>query len=147
MYALWSGIGALMAIVAYLASNLAVVRYYFRQWRSEFNWFTHALVPLVALIVWGYTLYDSLKPDGFPSTAYPWGLGASVVLGIGFLIYKQRKNPAAVRRIGDIVAPEIDSTSSSAGAATAVPIVAEEFGAPDTSSSSPKNVSPGPVAD
>lgn len=145
VYGLWSGIGALMAIVAYLASNLAVVRYYFRQWRREFNWFTHALVPLVALIVWGYTLYDSLKPAGFPSTAYPWGLGASIVLGIGFLIYKQRRNPAAVKRIGDIVAPEIESTS--AAAAMAVPVAAEEHGAPDASPSSTKNVSAGPDVD
>lgn len=112
VYALWSGIGALMVIIAYLATNLGVFRYYLKKWRAEFSWFTHGLVPLVAVIVWGYTLIDSLKPSGFPSTAYPWALGASIVIAITYLAYKSRKNPQSIERIGEILAPEEGQPSS-----------------------------------
>jgi amino acid transporter len=111
IYALWSGIGALLAIVAYLASNIGVAVYYFRVWRGEFSWFTHGLVPVIALAVWGYTLYTSLKPNGFPSTAYPWGIGGGIVLSLGFLFYKMRTDPQSIERIGDITSDFSDPDS------------------------------------
>ena len=130
VYALWSGMGALMAIVAYLASNAGVARYYFTVWRQEFSWVKHGLLPLIAIVVWGYTLYDSLKPNGFPSTAYPWGLGASIAVGLGYLIYKRRRSPEVVERIGEILAPGIESTAApaaeSVGKDAAVEVVMDQ---------------------
>jgi amino acid transporter len=111
IYALWSGIGALLAIVAYLASNIGVAVYYFRVWRQEFSWFTHGLLPVIALAVWGYTLYDSLKPGAFPANAYPWGIGGAIVLSVGFLFYKMRTNPKSIERIGDITSETTEPNS------------------------------------
>ncbi len=43
IYALWSGLGALLCIIAYLASNIGVGVYYYQKWRSEFSIFTMLL--------------------------------------------------------------------------------------------------------
>jgi len=103
IYALWSGLGALLCIIAYLASNLGVGVYFYRHWRSEFAILTHVILPVIAIAVWGYTLYDSLKPAPFPANVYPWGLGGVVACSIIYLLIKRRRDPEVVRNIGSII--------------------------------------------
>jgi amino acid transporter len=65
--------------VAYLAANLGVFLFYWRQHRDEFNWLLHFVFPLVSSGVLLYAIYKS-----FPLST-PFDL-APVVNGVWFLI-------------------------------------------------------------
>jgi amino acid transporter len=78
----------------YLAANVGVIVYYWRERRSEFNWFFHVLLPVVSGIALLYALYEGFPPGcppiNCPADPYakaPIFDGVWLLIGIGVLIF------------------------------------------------------------
>ncbi len=80
----------------YLAANLGVIVYYWREKRSEFNWLFHVVFPVFSSAVLIYALAESFPPfcppQNCPSLPYsdaPIVTGIWLLLGILWLVYFQ----------------------------------------------------------
>jgi amino acid transporter len=78
----------------YLAANVGVIVYYWREKRSEFNWLWHAILPVVSSLVLLYALYEGFPPGcppiNCPADPYakaPIFDGVWLLIGILILVY------------------------------------------------------------
>lgn len=78
----------------YLAANIGVYFFYWRQRRSEFNWLWHAVLPLVSSLVLLYAIAESFPPfcpsvncPADPYAKAPLVAGGWLVIGILLLVY------------------------------------------------------------
>ena len=78
------GIAITLSLAAvYSLGNLGVVRYYWRERRSEFNIWLHLVFPVVSTAALGYVCYKSLSPlPALPVGAAPWIALAMLVSGV-----------------------------------------------------------------
>ncbi|TMC90506.1 MAG: APC family permease [Chloroflexi bacterium] len=78
----------------YLAANVGVIVYYWRELHSQFNWLWHAILPVVSSLVLLYALYESFPP-GCPAVNCPVDpfakaplvAGGWLLIGIILLVY------------------------------------------------------------
>lgn len=86
-------IGVFLILVAYILTNIAALRFFLARHLWTWQW----LVPVLAILVLGYTLYSNLYPvpnppyNVFPYVALTW-----LVIGLVIVLV----SPALVRRIG-----------------------------------------------
>jgi hypothetical protein len=109
----------------YIAVNLAVIGFYLRERRAEFNVFKHLLVPIlgvVAMIPAALSVIGGLTIPFVDVTLDPWtgalALTAPIVaiwMAIGIVIYVvlRSQNPEALGRLGQIYGGEAPSPSDS----------------------------------
>ena len=78
----------------YLAANVGVIAYYWREKRSEFNWLWHVILPVVSSLVLLYAIAESFPPFcptvNCPSDPYakaPLVAGGWLLIGILILVY------------------------------------------------------------
>jgi amino acid transporter len=78
------GIAITLSLAAvYSLGNLGVVRYYWRERRSEFNIWLHLVFPVVSTAALGYVCYKSLNPlPALPVGAAPWIALGMLVSGV-----------------------------------------------------------------
>ena len=92
-------------IFIYVAANVGVVRYYWREQRATFNWLLHFVFPVGTSAVLIYSLYKSFTP--FPAHPYNWSpfiVGAWIIIGIGILaVLRSRGNEGWLEKAGAIV--------------------------------------------
>ena len=77
---------ALAVLIVYAMGNVGVFWLYWREYRSEFNIFLHAIFPLISLAALGWLGYELFNP--FPAAPISYGiptLGIWIVLGIVIL--------------------------------------------------------------
>jgi len=75
-------------IFIYVVANLGVVRYYWREERSKFNWLLHGIFPIGTSAILIYSLYKSFSPA--PARPYNWSpviVAVWLLAGIGVLGY------------------------------------------------------------
>ena len=75
-------------IFIYVVANLGVVRYYWREERSKFNWLLHLVFPIGTSAILIYSLYKSFSPA--PARPYNWSpviVAVWLLGGIGVLGY------------------------------------------------------------
>jgi len=92
-------------IVIYVAANIGVVRYYWREQRAAFNWLLHFVFPVGTSAVLIYSLYKSFSP--FPVHPYNWSpfiVGVWLLIGIGILaVLRWRGNEGWLEKASAIV--------------------------------------------
>ncbi len=92
-------------IMVYVAANLGVVRYYWREERANFNWILHFVLPIGTSLVLIYSLYKSFTP--FPASPYNWSpliVGVWLLAGIGILLaLKMRGNEEWLAKAGAVI--------------------------------------------
>jgi len=74
-------------IFIYIAANIGVVRYYWREDRAHFNWILHFVFPVGTSLVLLWSLYKSFSP--FPAHPYNWSpfiVAAWLLIGIVILV-------------------------------------------------------------
>src|ERR1700730_17877302 len=78
----------------YLAANVGVIAYYWRERRSEFNWLWHAILPVASSLVLLYAIAESFPPfcpavncPADPYAKAPLVAGGWLVIGIVLLVY------------------------------------------------------------
>jgi len=93
-------------IFVYTLANVGVFFYYRREYPTEFNWFSHFLVPLGATAALAYLLYKSFSP--FPPSPYKWApliVGLWILGGIAILVLTRLSGREAwLMRAGEAVA-------------------------------------------
>jgi len=78
----------------YLAANVGVIVYYWRELHAQFNWLWHAILPVASSLVLLYALYESFPPGcpavNCPVDPYaraPLVAGGWLLIGIVLLVY------------------------------------------------------------
>jgi len=98
-------------IFVYVVANLGVVAYYWRERRSEFNWFLHFIFPVGTSIVLIYSLYKSFNP--FPAHPYnysPFIVAIWFVIGIGVLFWlKMRGDEGWLEKAGAVISERTET--------------------------------------
>jgi amino acid transporter len=87
------GLTLVLAIIfVYVMANFGLVFYYWRERRSEFNWFFHFLLPLGTSGLLAYSVVKSFEP--FPPEPYGYSpaiVGGWMLVGVGVLFYLKRR--------------------------------------------------------
>jgi amino acid transporter len=104
-YGFTGAIGTVAIVIVYLASNVALIRYF---WRSpERNILTHVIVPLLGVVALAYPLYAVVKPgQAYPYSYVPWVVLVWLVLGTGLYGYYRARSPEKIAAIGTFVAED-----------------------------------------
>ena len=78
------GIAITLSLAAvYSLGNLGVVRYFWRERRSEFNVWLHAVFPVLSTVALGYVAFKSMIPiPALPIGAAPWIALGMLVIGL-----------------------------------------------------------------
>ena len=105
-----AGAGGLSVVLVYLAVNVAAIRAFRTEFRAEFRFGRHLLVPAAAAVLLLFPLWGILHPrahrltDLLPFAALGWlGLGA-VVAGV-----LRARRPARLEALGRVFLPAADS--------------------------------------
>jgi amino acid transporter len=106
MFILALGFVLVIAVIfIYVAANLGVVVYYWREQRAHFNWVLHFIFPVGTSVVLIYSLYKSFSP--FPAHPYNWSpfiVAGWLVIGIGILgVLKWRGKEGWLSKAGAII--------------------------------------------
>ena len=72
---------------AYVMANIGNFRYFYRERRSEFNWFLHLVCPIIGTVAIAWVVYKSLVPlPAAPVKYAPIIVVVWLVLGLGVLV-------------------------------------------------------------
>ena len=87
----------------YVASCVSTFVFYLRERRQDFRVFSHVIVPAIPVIILLFVFYSQV----YPVPPYPFNLAVPIlliwiVLGIGYLFYLNRSNPAGLERGKDV---------------------------------------------
>jgi amino acid transporter len=86
---LMAGLLLVLAVIfVYSMANLGVLLYYWRERRSEFNWFFHFVLPVGTTAVLWYSVVKAFTP--FPPDPYGYApeiVGGWMLVGVGVLVY------------------------------------------------------------
>ena len=109
-----AGAGGLSVVLVYLAVNIAVIRAFRTEFRDEFSFWRHLLIPATAVVIFLFPLWGILHPPAYtlvdllPFAALGWlGLG---VIAAGVL---RARRPASFQALGRVFMPAEEETSSS----------------------------------
>jgi amino acid transporter len=93
----------------YFLTNVALMAYMWRKRRPEFSWLFHGLFPLIAMAIIGFGIYTSLHPlPPYPENFMPFFVLGWIVVGILWMLYLRRRDPAKLRLIGQIVFLDVE---------------------------------------
>jgi amino acid transporter len=106
----WGFLGssqAISALVVYIFVSLGVINFYWRRHRSEFAWFRHGVIPIVATVA---MIVPLVIRGGlvWPAPAYPFNLPPYIVLAwliIAVVIVAaiSRRDPSKLERAGKLM--------------------------------------------
>jgi amino acid transporter len=104
-YGFTGAIGTVAIVLVYLASNVALLRYF---WRSpERRTLTHVVLPVLGVIALLYPLYVVSKPgQTYPYNLVPIVVLVWVLLGVGLFLYYRSTSPAKIAALGSFVAED-----------------------------------------
>jgi amino acid transporter len=108
VFASWTSYFAtLFWIIAYVFVVLGIVRFIWTKHRSEWSWFLHGLVPLIAFAGLVWVAYGNVHPlPPAPLSYFIWATIA-VIAAVGLLAYWLRRNrPEVVERAGYVFESE-----------------------------------------
>jgi amino acid transporter len=92
-------IATLAVIVLYCAANIALTFYMYRMHRDRFTVWQHVVIPLIATLALVPVLFITL----YPLPPWPYGIApylflASLLIGIGYMQWREARNPGALQR-------------------------------------------------
>jgi amino acid transporter len=124
-FGVWGFCGTLLGlamVVIYGLVSLAVIRFYWREYRSEFSWLRHAVLPVATVMVMLLPIYGQLHPlPAYPNNWAVYIIPIWMVLGGGYLVYLRRQRPELVTAMGRVFAGDSAAASPPAPAATQAP--------------------------
>jgi amino acid transporter len=112
----WIGyaLGLLFAAM-YVAVNVAVIGFYYRERRSEFSWIKHLIIPIAGIdllipaflgVLGGLTIpfFDiKLDPLKTPYDVVPVLVLIWMILGVVAYVVLRSRSPEALNRVGDVM--------------------------------------------
>jgi amino acid transporter len=105
-FASWlSYFATLFFIAAYLLISVGLMRFIWRDYRSEFSWIKHAALPVISIVAMIWVLWGNIHP--YPPSPLRWFIYATVgVLLVSVLIaqWLARSRPEDMQRAGELLA-------------------------------------------
>lgn len=100
-----STLGAILILLVYLASNIALPLYYRRYRPQEFRVVRHLVLPALGTVAILVPLYYLAKPgQPAPYSWFPYVAAAALVAAVGYAALLVRRDPTLAERVGSIVA-------------------------------------------
>jgi amino acid transporter len=104
-YGFTGAIGTVAIVLVYLASCVALIRYFWN--RPERRIVAHVILPILGVLALAYPLYAVSKPG----QAYPYNLVPIVVLvwlvaGVGLFLYYRARSPQKITALGTFIAED-----------------------------------------
>ncbi len=104
-YGFTGSIGTVAIVLVYLASNVALVRYFWRL--PERRLLTHVVTPLLGVLALVYPLYVVSKPgQTYPYNLVPMIILVWIALGIVLFTYYRKTSPEKIAALGTFVADD-----------------------------------------
>ena len=92
-------IATLAVIVLYIMANLALTRYMRREQRANFTVWQHEVIPWIATLALLPVLFVTVYPEpSWPYNMTPYLFLVSLFVGFGYMEWRERRNPGALRR-------------------------------------------------
>ncbi|MEU9343850.1 APC family permease [Streptomyces sp. NPDC048278] len=100
-----SSLGAILILLVYLASNIALPFYYHRYRPQEFHPVRHLLLPAIGTLAILVPLYYLSKPgQPAPYSWFPYAALAALLASLGYAALLVRRDPHLAQRVGSVVA-------------------------------------------
>ncbi|MFI5817958.1 APC family permease [Streptomyces rishiriensis] len=100
-----SSLGAILILLVYLASNIALPLYYRRYRPQEFRIVRHVVLPAVGTLAVLIPLYYLAKPgQPAPYSWFPYAALAALLAAVGYAALLVRRDPGLAERVGSVVA-------------------------------------------
>ncbi|WP_037671127.1 APC family permease [Streptomyces griseus] len=100
-----SSLGAILILLVYLASNIALPLYYRRYRPQEFRTVRHLVLPALGALAILVPLYYLAKPgQPAPYSWFPYAALAALLAAIAYAALLVRRDPGLAERVGSIVA-------------------------------------------
>jgi len=100
-----STLGAILILLVYLASNIALPLYYRKYRPQEFRVVRHLLLPALGTVAILVPLYYLAKPgQPAPYNWFPYAAIGTLLLAVGYATLLVRRDPVLAERVGSIVA-------------------------------------------
>ncbi|MER6248951.1 APC family permease [Streptomyces griseorubiginosus] len=100
-----STLGAILILLVYLASNIALPLYYRRYRPQEFRKVRHLILPALGTVAILVPLYYLAKPgQPAPYNWFPYAALAALLAAVGYAALLVRRDPSLAERVGSIVA-------------------------------------------
>lgn len=100
-----STLGAILILLVYLASNIALPLYYRRYRPQEFRVVRHLVLPALGTLAILVPLYYLAKPgQPAPYNWFPYAALAALVAAVGYAALLVRRDPTLAERVGSVVA-------------------------------------------
>lgn len=104
-YGFTGAIGTVAIVLVYLASNVALVRFFWRL--PERRALTHIVIPALGVLALLYPLYVVSKPgQAYPYNLVPIIVLIWIVLGVGLFVYYRSTAPEKIAALGSFVADD-----------------------------------------
>jgi amino acid transporter len=91
----------LFFIAAYLLISFGLIRYIWRDYRNEFSWLKHFVLPIISIVAMGWVLWGNIHP--YPPAPLRWFIYATIgviLASIGMAHWLESKRPDAMTRAG-----------------------------------------------
>ncbi|WP_020140653.1 APC family permease [Streptomyces sp. 351MFTsu5.1] len=100
-----SSLGAILILLVYLASNIALPLYYRRYRPQEFRTVRHLVLPGLGALAILVPLYYLAKPgQPAPYSWFPYAALATLLAAVGYATLLVRRDPGLAERVGSVVA-------------------------------------------
>ncbi|MEU2421526.1 APC family permease [Streptomyces sp. NPDC007851] len=100
-----SSLGAILILLVYLASNIALPLYYRRYRPQEFRPLRHLVLPATGALAILVPLYYLAKPgQPAPYSWFPYAAVAALLGAVGYATLLVRRDPHLAERVGSVVA-------------------------------------------
>ncbi|MGX1366824.1 amino acid transporter [Streptomyces canus] len=100
-----SSLGAILILLVYLASNIALPLYYRRYRPQEFRTVRHLVLPGLGALAILVPLYYLAKPgQPAPYNWFPYAALATLLAAVGYAALLVRRDPGLAERVGSVVA-------------------------------------------
>ncbi|WP_298342914.1 APC family permease, partial [Ferrimicrobium sp.] len=102
-------LGTIPIILVYLALNLALPVYFFREHRDKFSVLRHLIIPILGVAALVLPLWGMIKPgQPYPFNVFPWIVLALLVVSFVFGVVRSRQTPDLGQKIGSVLADDLD---------------------------------------
>lgn len=92
-YADMGSLGTIPIVVMYIAANVALPIWFWRERREAFSWLRHVVVPVLGLIVMVWSLWSLVAPgQPAPFNYFPYIVLALIVLSLAYSMWLGRKD-------------------------------------------------------
>ena len=101
-----AGAAGLAVVLVYLAGNIAVIRAFRTEFRDEFSFWRHLLIPATAAVIFLFPLWGILRPPAYtlvnllPFAALGW-----LCLGVIAAAVLRARRPASFETLGTVFMP------------------------------------------